>query len=66
MVECLDACLDARLDSNLDSNLDSTVATGTETGEGTTGRSNFRLDLEYVGGVDRELLLGRDLDLDCF
>ena len=72
LVACLDANLDARLDSNLDSildsdldsildsNLDLDLVTGTRTG----GGSNFRLDLGYVGGVDRELILGRDLDLD--
>ena len=56
----LDSILDLDLDSILDSNLESDLVTGT----GTAGGSNFRLDLGYVGGVDRELILGRDLDLD--
>ena len=55
----LDPDLDSDLDSILDSNLDLDLATGT----GTVGGSNFRLDLGYDGGVDRELILGRDLDL---
>ena len=74
LVLCLAACLAARLDSNLDSNLDTildrmldssldsildaTLVTGIGIGGG-----NFRMDLGYVGGVDRELILGRDLDL---
>ena len=66
LVARLDANLDARLDSILDSILDSDSVTGT----GTAGGSNFRSDLGYVGDVDRELILGRDLDLDfdldCF
>ena len=38
------------------------------TGAGTTVCGNFRLDLGYVGGVDRELIARRnlDVDLDCF
>ena len=64
----LDSILDLDLDSILDSNLDSNLATGMVTGTGTVGRSNFRLDLGcgYVSDVDRGLILGRDLDLDCF
>ena len=59
----LDSNLDTILDRMLDSSLDSILVTGVETGVG-----NFRMDLGYVGGVDRELILGRDLDLvlDCF
>ena len=72
LVARLDANLDARLDSILDSILDSDLDSISDsnldldlvTGTGTAGRSNFRLDLGYVGGVDRELILGRDLDLD--
>ena len=74
LAECLDAFLDARLDSILDSNLDmildrmldssldSILDATLVTGVG-TGGDNFRMDLGYVGGVDRELILGRDLDL---
>ena len=54
----LDTILDRMLDSSLDSILDATLVTGLGTGGG-----NFRMDLGYVGGVDRELILGRDLDL---
>ena len=54
----LDTILDRMLDSSLDSILDATLVTGVGTGGG-----NFRMDLGYVGGVDRELILGRDLDL---
>ena len=54
----LDTILDRMLDSSLDSILDANVVTGVGTGGG-----NFRMDLGYVGGVDRELILGRDLDL---
>ena len=77
LVACLAARLDSILDSNLDSNLDSildldldldldsildsNLETDLVTGTGTEGGGNFRLDLGYVGGVDREL--GRDLDL---
>ena len=54
------------LESSLDSILDANLVTGSGAG----GRGNFRMDLGYVGGVDRELILGRDLDLDfdldCF
>ena len=56
----LDSILDRILDSSLDLNLDANLVTGSGTG----GRGNFRMDLGYVGGVDRELILGRDLDLD--
>ena len=55
----LDSILDWILDSILDANLERDVVTGT----GTEGGGNFRLDLGYIGGVDRELILGRDLDL---
>ena len=54
----LDTILDRMLDSSLDSILDANVVTGVGIGGG-----NFRMDLGYVGGVDRELILGRDLDL---
>ena len=54
----LDTILDRMLDSSLDSILDANVVTGVGTGGG-----NFRMDLRYVGGVDRELILGRNLDL---
>ena len=54
----LDTILDRMLDSSLDSILDATLVTGVGTGGG-----NFRMDLGYVGGVDRELILRRDLDL---
>ena len=47
------------LESSLDSILDANLVTGSGAG----GRGNFRMDLGYVGGVDRELILGRDLDL---
>ena len=54
------------LESSLDSILDANLVTGSGTG----GGGSFRMDLGYVGGVDRELILGRDLDLDfdldCF
>ena len=55
----LDSILDRMLESSLDSILDANLVTGTGTG----GGGNFRMDLGYVGGVDRELILGRDLDL---
>ena len=59
----LDSILDSILDSDLDSILDSNLDLDLVTGTGTVGGSNFRLDLGYDGGVDRELILGRDLDL---
>ena len=62
----LDAILDSNLDSDLDSILDSNLDLDLVTGTGIGGGSNFRLDLGYVGGVDRELILGWDLDLDWF
>ena len=55
----LDSILDRMLESSLDSILDANLVTGSGAG----GRGNFRMDLGYVGGVDRELILGRDLDL---
>ena len=72
LVACLAARLDSILDSILDSDLDSILYSNFDsnldldlvTGTGTAGGSNFRLDLGYVGGVDRELILGWDLDLD--
>ena len=67
LVACLAARLDANLDSildlDLDSNLGSNLETDLVTGTGTEVVGNFRLDLGYVVGVDRELIFGRDLDL---
>ena len=62
----LDLNLDSILDRMLESSLDSILDANLVTGSGAGGRGNFRLDLGYNGGVDRELILGRDLDLDWF
>ena len=62
-----------RLDGCLVEHLAMSTVTGAVTGSatgvgatrtGTTVRCNFRLDMGYVGGVDRELISGRDLDVD--
>ena len=63
MDSILDSILDLDLDLDLDSILDSNLEIDLVTGTGTEGGGNFRMDLGYVGGVDRELILGRDLDL---
>ena len=77
MIVSLAQYLALRLDGCLVKHLATSTVTGAiigsatgvlATGTGITVRSNFRLDLGYVGGVDRELIVGRDLDvdLDCF
>ena len=45
------------LESSLDSILDANLVTGSGAG----GRGNFRMDLGYVGGVDRIVFCGTRL-----
>ena len=67
LVTSLDGILELDLDPILDAILDlRLLETGTEIEPISGGGSNGQMDLWYVGGVERELIVGRDTDLETF